>query len=1376
MKRPLGLVLALLFIITLVACNTNTPPPDITSFTAAPASIAPGSSATLSWTLQGSGSPTLLIDNGVGNVTGESQVTVNPSVTTTYTLLAVNSGGTVSSTAVVTVTGTSTQHTLSLSGSNGSVKVNGTPQSLPYSGSFPDGTSVSVEAVPDSGYQFSGWSGALSGSTNPTSITMNGDKSVTATFSVAGGTSHSLSVTGSNGSVKVNGTAQSLPYSGSFPDGTSVSVEAVPDSGYQFSGWSGALSGSTNPTSITMNGDKSVSASFTVVSNAGPYTLSLSGTNGSVKVNGTSQALPYSTTFSSGTSVSLEAVPDSGYTFGGWGGDLSGASTSTSITMDADKNVTLAFATQSKPYVLTLNGSHGSVNVNGASHTLPYSETFASGASVSLQALPDTHYQFDGWGGDLSGTSASTSVTMSASKTVSVNFSPIMHTLSITGSHGSVKVNGTSQSLPYSGSFAEGTSVSLQAVPASGYQFAGWSGGLSGSTNPTSITMDAAHSVTATFSIKQYTLSLGGSNGSVKVNGTSHSLPYSAMFPSGTSVSLQAVPDSGYDFTGWGGDLSGTSLSTSITMNADKSVTVGFALPLHYTLSLNGSHGSVSVNGSSHTLPYSGSFASGTSVSLRAIPDAHYKFDAWGGDLSGTSTSTSITMNAGKSVTASFSPIMHTLSITGSNGRVNVNGTAQNLPYTGSFAEGTSLSLQALPDTHYRFDGWGGDLSGTSASTSVTMSAAKNVTAGFSKIMHTLSITGSNGSVKVNGTSQSLSYTGSFAEGTSVSLQAVPASGYQFDSWGGNLSGTSASTSITMDTDKSVTASFTAKKPVISSFSASPNSLSYSGGNTTLSWNASNASSYSVSVSPTMSGFPKTTAGSSLNVSLPANNNTNAINYTFTLIATGPGGTDTATTSVAVGAPPQVTIQSFSLSPTSLSGSGGSVTASWSASNATSYRLTSSPALPGLPKTTGGTSTSFSVPQNTSASAKSYTITLTATGPANTASLQRTLTQSAPPVIISSFTASPGGLSYSGGTVTLSWSATGASSYQVSSSIAISGLPRTTGSTSISVSVPSNTSISGRTITFQLSASGGGGSDSASTSVSQSGKPRPNPPGSVNNYAVAAPYAFHYKGIGACGFANDYGVLGTISGGATVGPSTGTHRWACITFAASTSSGIQAYHIVRRSSSTGAGQSVATLSATSSSMMAVDANPGTTPYEYGVYATDSSGTASQTAWSGYMTAPPSGLMGLQLTKGTLQGSITDESNTSPALLSSTRNVKYNFSNPWPSAPTTMFDVELYEIQWNEFYGQWGTTLNHNQQVDVSSGFNWGVPKDTPNVISVYDYHWRTLVIGYAYRYTSGGPVTGVDIGQTVRFTVSNGISAGSSAWGTADLPPGLVGY
>ena len=69
-----------------------------------------------------------------------------------------------------------TTYTLTTSAANGQVTLS------PDGPDFSEGTVVNVEAVPDTGYRFVDFTGALSGSTNPQSITMGADQSVTANF------------------------------------------------------------------------------------------------------------------------------------------------------------------------------------------------------------------------------------------------------------------------------------------------------------------------------------------------------------------------------------------------------------------------------------------------------------------------------------------------------------------------------------------------------------------------------------------------------------------------------------------------------------------------------------------------------------------------------------------------------------------------------------------------------------------------------------------------------------------------------------------------------------------------------------------------------------------------------------------------------------------------------------------------------------------------------------------------------------------------------------------------------------------------------------------------------------------------------------------
>ncbi|MEP3389714.1 MAG: DNRLRE domain-containing protein, partial [Reichenbachiella sp.] len=75
-------------------------------------------------------------------------------------------------------------------------------------------------------------------------------------------------------SVSVNGSGSVSPSSGTYDDGTGVTLTATADVGWEFTGWSGDLSGSTNPAQVTMDADKNITATFTETNQTTNLTVS----------------------------------------------------------------------------------------------------------------------------------------------------------------------------------------------------------------------------------------------------------------------------------------------------------------------------------------------------------------------------------------------------------------------------------------------------------------------------------------------------------------------------------------------------------------------------------------------------------------------------------------------------------------------------------------------------------------------------------------------------------------------------------------------------------------------------------------------------------------------------------------------------------------------------------------------------------------------------------------------------------------------------------------------------------------------------------------------------------------------------------------------
>jgi len=143
-----------------------------------------------------------------------------------------------------------------------------------------------------------------------------------------------------------------------------------------------------------------------------------------------------------------------------------------------------------------------------------------------------------------------------------------------------------------------------------------------------------------------YTLNVTAPNGSVVNN------PNTATYNSGTSVQLTATPNSGYTFSSWSGDATGTTNPLTVNMNANKNITANFILTgSGFSLNVTAVNGSVSKN------PNQLSYISGTNVILTPTPNPGYVFSSWSGDATGSVNLLTVNMNANKNITANFTAL-----------------------------------------------------------------------------------------------------------------------------------------------------------------------------------------------------------------------------------------------------------------------------------------------------------------------------------------------------------------------------------------------------------------------------------------------------------------------------------------------------------------------------------------------------------------------------------------------------------------------------------------------------------------------------------------------------------------------------------------------
>ena len=132
------------------------------------------------------------------------------------------------------------------------------------------------------------------------------------------------------------------------------------------------------------------------------------------------------------------------------------------------------------------------------------------------------------------------------------------------------------------------------------------------------------------------------------------------LFGTGAVVTLKAVPDSGYRFAKWSGDVATVAdvyaSEILVTVNGNYSIVARFEAiqPVLYTVSI------LSTPGGSVTAPGKGSYVyeEGTVVKLVVIPAAGYEFARWSGNVDTVAdvnaASTIITMDGDYYICANF--------------------------------------------------------------------------------------------------------------------------------------------------------------------------------------------------------------------------------------------------------------------------------------------------------------------------------------------------------------------------------------------------------------------------------------------------------------------------------------------------------------------------------------------------------------------------------------------------------------------------------------------------------------------------------------------------------------------------------------------------
>lgn len=202
--------------------------------------------------------------------------------------------------------------------------------------------------------------------------------------------------------------------------------------------------------------------------------------------------------------------------------------------------------------------SFNSIPIEGGSLS-PSEGEFLEGTHVEIEAVSSDGFLFEKWEGDISGNANPTSLTMTENMSVTAVFKKMEYSLN-------VEIIGEG--------FVDRTvndqNVNLTAISEVGWEFSHWEGDLTGSENPESLLLNEDKNVTAVFEV-QYKLNvLLQGEGSVEIE------PEREYYSDGDEVTLMSTAASGWAFSEWKGDLTGSENPATITMGQNKSISAVF--------------------------------------------------------------------------------------------------------------------------------------------------------------------------------------------------------------------------------------------------------------------------------------------------------------------------------------------------------------------------------------------------------------------------------------------------------------------------------------------------------------------------------------------------------------------------------------------------------------------------------------------------------------------------------------------------------------------------------------------------------------------------------------------------------------------------------
>ncbi len=452
---------------------------------------------------------------------------------------------------------------------------------------------------------------------------------------------------------------------------------------------------------------------------------------------------------------------------------------------------------------VTVVGENAAVSVNGGASAASYVGEFASGASVAIVSTPAAGYEFEGYyvGGSLVSSSPTYSFKVgSADTTINAVAKKAADKLVIDGGNSTIYVNGENKGKTCSIAMSPGTPVTAYAVADEGYVVSGWTGTYPSSSPVCSFEFGSGASLAVqtqaapkgTSQVHVTTTVEGetaASYGSIVAYGKDVGSEYLVTLEqTGAPAQLSAASKAGFVFDRWmvdGQPYSGTVMNVTAGSEDMDVVAVFVPAPSHLVVATI-DNGSVQIDGENVS---SKSVKEGMPAVVKALPSDGYRFVGWfvGDKCVSDSAEYSLTMgNSDVKLEGRTHSTVFNVSLSVSNGTLEVDGVGVGTTYAGTVSEGDTIVFEALAGEGYVFSTW--TMNGTVYNANkITVKGVSEdisaVAAMVKAVPRTVSASTQFGTVSIDGVEQGKAGSTTAYDGKEVTISVEVPYGYMLRGW-----------------------------------------------------------------------------------------------------------------------------------------------------------------------------------------------------------------------------------------------------------------------------------------------------------------------------------------------------------------------------------------------------------------------------------------------------------------------------------------------------------------------------------------------------------------------------------------------------------------